>query len=291
MGGRHARAPPCRSTSTRRACATPGTPSCGPTGCPVRDGVDPDAPDRALAAERGAVAALAGDGRRPTATGLDVATGRPGASGRPGAAARLAGLYRVVLPRLVTTYERHLRAVAPVTDAPLGRALRLVLRDEIEDWQAGERLVQRLVTRPHDVAAVHGFLQHLESVAVGAGAASGLVTFPRPGPGRLSRPACREHAGHRTVRSEGLTRPVNFVRSDRCARIRHAGQRPSSGSRARVGRPPRGGENEGPGEVGKGAPRARRRGPGPAVPDRHRSVPAADQGRRGPPGPGHRGRA
>jgi hypothetical protein len=38
--------------------------------------------------------------------------------------------------------------------------------------------VQRLVTRPHDVAAVHEFLQHLESAVVGAGARSGLVTFP-----------------------------------------------------------------------------------------------------------------
>jgi hypothetical protein len=54
----------------------------------------------------------------------------------------------------------------------------LVLNDEIDDWEAGERLVQRLVTRPHDVAAVHEFLQRLESQVVGAGARSGLVSFP-----------------------------------------------------------------------------------------------------------------
>jgi hypothetical protein len=68
--------------------------------------------------------------------------------------------------------------VAPVADGPLRRALQLVLRDEVEDWLAGERLVQRLVTRTHDVAALYGFQEHLESVAVAAGAHSGLVTLP-----------------------------------------------------------------------------------------------------------------
>ena len=84
----------------------------------------------------------------------------------------------MVLPRLVVSYQRHLRVVSAVTDGPVARALRLVLNDEIEDWQAGERLVQRLVTRPHDVAAVHEFLQRLESAVVGAGTRSGLVVFP-----------------------------------------------------------------------------------------------------------------
>jgi hypothetical protein len=97
---------------------------------------------------------------------------------RPGVLPRLAGLYRVVLPRLVVTYQRHLRAAAPVTDGPVLRALGLVLNDEYEDWHAGERMVQRLVSRPHDVAAVYGFLEQLESVVVGAGASSGLVTVP-----------------------------------------------------------------------------------------------------------------
>lgn len=144
---------------------------------PVRDGVDRDAltvPSPASAVLLGALSGSeAGDG---------PGSARPSDDhdpfGRAGALPRLAGLYRVVLPRLVTSYERHLRVVAPVTDAPVARALRLVLNDEIEDWRAGERLVQRLVTRPHDVAAVHEFLGHLEGAVVGAGAVSGLVPFP-----------------------------------------------------------------------------------------------------------------
>jgi hypothetical protein len=145
---------------------------------PVLAGVDPDVLTRPSPATTALFAAL---------EGVEVPVEGPGSSWppadrdrapRPGALPRLAGLYRVVLPRMVTTYTRHLRVVAPVADAPLQRALRLVLRDEVEDWLAGERLVQRLVTRPHDVAAVYEFQQLLESVAVGAGAHSGLVALP-----------------------------------------------------------------------------------------------------------------
>jgi hypothetical protein len=145
---------------------------------PVLAGSDPDAVTRPSAATAALFAAL--DGVEPVDEGPG-ATWPPAdraAAPRPGALPRLAGLYRVVLPRLVTSYTRHLGVVAPVADGPLRRALRLVLRDEVEDWMAGERLVQRLVTRPHDVAAVYEFQQHLETVAVAAGAHSGLVTLP-----------------------------------------------------------------------------------------------------------------
>ena len=145
---------------------------------PVLAGVDPDAltrPSRATAvlfdALEGVVPVAEGPGSTWPAADLEGVA-------RPAALPRLAGLYRVVLPRLVTTYTRHLRVVAPVADGPLRRALRLVLRDDIEDWLAGERLLQRLMTRPHDVAAVHGFLQQLESATVAAGAHSGLVDLP-----------------------------------------------------------------------------------------------------------------
>jgi hypothetical protein len=97
---------------------------------------------------------------------------------------RLAALYRLVLPRLVASYESHLAAAAEPTDGPVIRALRLVRSDEIEDWRAGERLVERLMTRPHDVAVVGDYLRRLESALVGAGARSGLVRIPASGEGR-----------------------------------------------------------------------------------------------------------
>ena len=144
---------------------------------PVLVGADPDGLTVPSAPSAALIAALAG-----THVPSDV----PGSSwppagevpDRPGALPRLAALYRIVLPRLVTSYHRHLRVASEVTDAPVLRALRLVLNDEIEDWRSGERLVQRLVTRPHDVAAVYEFLARLESLVVGAGARSGLVAFP-----------------------------------------------------------------------------------------------------------------
>ena len=145
---------------------------------PVRAGADPDGLTTPSPATAALFAAL---------DGIEVPEVGPGSSWppadragapRPGALPRLAGLYRVVVPRLVTTYTRHLRVTVPVADGPLRRALRLVLRDEVEDWLAGERLVQRLVQRPHDVAAVYEFQEHLESVAVAAGAHSGLVRLP-----------------------------------------------------------------------------------------------------------------
>ena len=89
---------------------------------------------------------------------------------------RLVGIGRVVLARLVTGYSLHLRRVSPVADAPITRCLRLVLRDETEEWQALEALTQALLRRPHDVAVVTGHQQRLEEMIAEAGA--GLVPWP-----------------------------------------------------------------------------------------------------------------
>ncbi len=145
---------------------------------PVRAGVDPDALTRPSPATAALFAALEGVEVPEVGGTADELADDGGVPTRPGALPLVAGLYRVVLPRLVTTYTRHLRVTASVADGPLKRALRLVLRDEVEDWLAGERLVQRLVMRPHDVAVVHEFQERLEAVAVAAGAHSGLVALP-----------------------------------------------------------------------------------------------------------------
>ncbi len=98
---------------------------------------------------------------------------------RPGVLPRLAGLYRVVLPRLVVTYQRHLRAATAVTDGPVpaGAAAgpqRRVSRTGTPGsgwssaWSPGR------TTWPPST----GSSSSLESVVVGAGASSGLVSVP-----------------------------------------------------------------------------------------------------------------
>lgn len=96
-----------------------------------------------------------------------------------------------ILPRLVVSYERHLGAVTPATDGPLARALRLVLADEVEDWHAGEELVQCPVMGAENIAGVHAFQQRLETaVASSAGC-------PEMRPGRLRSAIPRSSASIR----------------------------------------------------------------------------------------------
>ncbi|HEY1734162.1 MAG TPA: hypothetical protein VGG23_06935, partial [Acidimicrobiales bacterium] len=66
---------------------------------------------------------------------------------------RLAGLYRVVVPRLVAGYDHHLARTVPATDGPVIRALRLVGRDEVDGWRAGEARLQTLLSSPADASA------------------------------------------------------------------------------------------------------------------------------------------
>jgi hypothetical protein len=64
---------------------------------------------------------------------------------------RLAGAYRVALPRLVGTYERHRSQANPASDGSVIRTLDLLLPDVTADWREGELLLQQLL---HDRAAV-----------------------------------------------------------------------------------------------------------------------------------------
>ncbi len=146
---------------------------------PVLAGIDADRLTVPSASTAALFAALEGE---TPAVGDADAWGPAGEEGPPGALPRLAGLYRVVLPRLVTSYLMHRHLANPVADAPVLRALQLTLNDELEDWRAGEELLQHLITRPRDVSAVHRFCARLESVLVAAGARSGLVAFPESVP-------------------------------------------------------------------------------------------------------------
>ncbi|HXQ18673.1 MAG TPA: hypothetical protein VN781_03500 [Acidimicrobiales bacterium] len=96
----------------------------------------------------------------------------------PSAPERLAGLYRCVLPRLLSTYGRHLRRAVPATDAPVVRALRLVRTDELAAWQAGEALLQSLIDTAETAAVAAAAAARLEAQLLTGHAAVGLVPWP-----------------------------------------------------------------------------------------------------------------
>jgi hypothetical protein len=136
---------------------------------PVLDGLDPATLTLPPSSEVDRLVTLLAGG----------ALGQAPAAG--GTLLRLVGLARVVLPRLIAGYGLHLRRAAPVADGPVVRSLRLVVRDEIEAWQATETLVQTLVHRPHDIAVVTAHQQALEELLAGIG--PGLVPWPRDASG------------------------------------------------------------------------------------------------------------
>lgn len=125
---------------------------------PVIDGVDPDALTRPLGPAVG-----------PLMEALAATAGTVG---------RLAGLYRVVLPRLLVTYHRHLERAVAVADGPVVRALRLVRRDEAESWAQGESLLEGALATPSDADAAAEVQRRLEATVVAAGAGEGLVPWP-----------------------------------------------------------------------------------------------------------------
>ena len=54
----------------------------------------------------------------------------------------------------------------------------MVMRDEVESWQTGERLLQTALRTAAHVSAVGAVQVALESAVVTAGAAPGLVPWP-----------------------------------------------------------------------------------------------------------------
>lgn len=86
---------------------------------------------------------------------------------------RLVGAYRVLLPRMVTAYTAHLELTSAVCDGPVIRALRLVLRDEVEGWAGGEALIQSMLVSEDQVRAAAQHQARLEWMITAAGGVSG----------------------------------------------------------------------------------------------------------------------
>ena len=103
-----------------------------------------------------------------------------------GTVARLAGLYRVVLPRLALGYRRWRSEADRVSDGPLLRWLELVSTDETADWQQGERLLQHLLVSPDSVEQAAAAQARIEAAVVTSLAAHGDLLDARPSAERRS---------------------------------------------------------------------------------------------------------
>jgi hypothetical protein len=80
---------------------------------------------------------------------------------------RLAGAYRVALPRLVAAYQEHRLLANPASDGAAIRTLDIVLADVIADWRHGEVLLQRLLNDDQQVVAAADTVANLERLLVG----------------------------------------------------------------------------------------------------------------------------
>ncbi len=90
---------------------------------------------------------------------------------------RLVAVYRVLVPHLVAAYSFHLDHTAPVTDANTIRALKLVLRDDLDHWRQGELHLQELVTSADQVRVAALRQGHVQELMVAAGGVCGPGTF------------------------------------------------------------------------------------------------------------------
>jgi len=83
-----------------------------------------------------------------------------------GTEVRLAGAYRVALPRLAAAYRAHRLQANPASDGAAIRTLDLLLPDVSADWSEGEILLQRLLTDAAAVDAAAATVGRLERAIV-----------------------------------------------------------------------------------------------------------------------------
>ena len=130
-------------------------------------------------AQHGAWRAAQGWDRLPVLAQVDrpdlvVAPSAPAAAmvealrGLTSPVARVAGVYRVALPRLAARYRRHLARTSPVADGPTIRTLTMLLTDVEADWREGEGSLHRLLATPSETYEAGTTVARLEAILVGA---------------------------------------------------------------------------------------------------------------------------
>ena len=85
-------------------------------------------------------------------------------AGPSGTAERLAGMYRVLLPRLVDAYGALSDAAVPSSDGPLVRALSLMLADDVPAIEDAERLIGVVGGDQAAIAAIAGHQRRIDTL-------------------------------------------------------------------------------------------------------------------------------
>jgi hypothetical protein len=79
---------------------------------------------------------------------------------------RLAGTYRVALPRLLGAYQEHRLRTNPASDEAAIRTLDMLLLDVMADWRDGEVLLQQVLADETTVDVAADTVGRLEKVLV-----------------------------------------------------------------------------------------------------------------------------
>jgi len=99
---------------------------------------------------------------------------------------RLVGVYRVLKPHLLASYEDHLRRVNEVYEPPTQRIIARMIEDERRHIGAGQTVLGHLVRSPVIEARGRAWQQRLEEMLAVAG---GVTGGGLPAPARIDAPA------------------------------------------------------------------------------------------------------
>jgi len=94
---------------------------------------------------------------------------------------RLAGVYRVLKPHLLSAYEQHLAKANPVYEPPTCRILARCIEDERRHIVAGETIIRHLVTSPEREARAAAWQTTLQGLLEAAGGVTGQGLPPAVG--------------------------------------------------------------------------------------------------------------
>jgi hypothetical protein len=94
---------------------------------------------------------------------------------------RLAGVYRVLKPHLLSVYEQHLAKANPVYEPPTCRILARCIEDERRHIVAGETIIRHLVTSSEREARAAAWQTTLQGLLEAAGGVTGQGLPPAVG--------------------------------------------------------------------------------------------------------------